>query len=82
MASKDPAADARKAQAEAAQAQARAEQASAAALEQSAIDLTTTSSDAQFSTGEPNPDQNPLGLNPPPGPSYIEYRGVAKEAKS
>lgn len=81
MASKtDPAADAVKAQNEATQAQARAEEASAVALEHSANELLTTASDAVFSTGEPNPEPNPLGLNPPPGPRYLEYRGVAKES--
>lgn len=76
---KDPAAEARKAATEAAQATERAQRASMDALEHSATTLAETSSDAAFSTGEENPDPNPLGLRPAPGPSYIEYPGKAKE---
>jgi len=76
---KDAAAEAVSAAAEAAQAQARAVEASAAALEQSAIDLQTKSLDHQFSTTRENPDPNPLGLRPAPGPSMIQELGEAKE---
>lgn len=37
-----------------------------------------TSSDHALSTGQPNPDPNPQGLRPAPGPSYIEYPGVVQ----
>lgn len=67
------------AQKDLAEATVRAERASAAALEDSARTLAETSSDAQFSTGEWNPDPNPMGLRPAPGPSYIEYPGKARE---
>ena len=76
---KDPAADATAAATEAAQAQVRAEQASQAALEQSAIDLQTKSLDHQFSTTRENPDPNPLGLRPAPGPSMIQELGEPHE---
>lgn len=76
---KDAAAEAAAAANEAAQAQARAEQASQAALEQSAIDLQTKSLDHQFSTTRENPDPNPLGLRPAPGPSLIQELGEARE---
>lgn len=78
---KDPAAEAAKAQNEAARATERAQKASMDALEHSANMAGELSSDAAFSTGEENPDPNPLGLRPAPGPSYIEYPGKAKEEK-
>jgi hypothetical protein len=75
----DPAAESTQAQADLAEATVRAEQASMAALEHSAKTLEEVSLDAQFSTGEENPNPNPFGLRPAPGPSYIEYPGKARE---
>lgn len=75
----DPAAANVAAQKDLATATRNAQDASMAALEESARSLAVTSSDAQFSTGEENPDPNPLGLRPAPGPSYLEHPGKASE---
>jgi hypothetical protein len=40
------------------------------------IDLQSVSADAAHSTYVPNPDPNPQGLHPAPGPSTIQVLGV------
>lgn len=62
-----------------ASAQAAADEAGLAAIESSAVEVMSTASDSRFSEIVDNPNPNPQNLNPPPGPSYIEYRGVPKE---
>jgi hypothetical protein len=44
------------------------------------VDLAKVSLDAAHSTTVPNPDPNPLGLVPAPGPSQIEVHGVPSES--
>lgn len=63
----------------AAKAIAEAEEAGRMAMEAGADVFATTSSDAAHSTYEENPDPNPLGLRPEPGPSTIQTRGEPKD---
>lgn len=78
----DPRAAAQKrdeAEADLAAAQSAAFEAGSDAIAASAVENMSTSSDSRFSEIVDNPNPNPQNLNPPPGPSYIEYRGVPKE---
>jgi hypothetical protein len=41
------------------------------------LDMTKASAVAEHSTYEPNPDPNPAGLRPAPGPSSVQVLGTA-----
>lgn len=79
MAGKSAADKAADAQVEAAQATQKAEEANAARIQEAAEEAATTSSDAKFATTVENPNPNPLGLDPAPGPSMIQTPGSPKE---
>lgn len=63
----------------AAEAQRDAEQAGLAAMEASAATFTETSPLSRHAEIVENPNPNPLGLSPEPGPSHVEYRGEPSE---
>lgn len=63
----------------AAEAQREAEQAGLEAMEASATTFTETSPLSHHAEIVENPNPNPLGLTPEPGPSHIEYRGEPSE---
>lgn len=63
----------------AAEAQQEADQAGRVAMEAAAASITDTSPLSHHAEVVENPNPNPLGLSPEPGPSHIEYRGEPRE---
>lgn len=63
----------------AAEAQREAAEAGREAMEAAAASIQETSPLSHHAEIVDNPNPNPLGLSPEPGPSHIEYRGEPKE---